>query len=407
MPLGIEKINLYAGRFYLDLADLAKARGQDPQYIATNLMCEQRSVYPVWEDAVTLAVNAAKKLLSPEDIEDIELLIVGTESAVDMGKPISTWVHRFCNLSPNCRNFEVKHACYSSTGAFKMAASWVASGSRPGKKALVINTDFSRNFVGTEHEPIGGGCAVAFLVSENPQILEIELDKAGYWTNEIADTFRPTSRTETVNGQISIYSYLDALEGAYEHYEQIAGKVDYDADFKKHIYHAPFPGMTFQAHRDIVSRLTAPNKATIPLNFQQKVAESLYFAKRIGSCYGGSNFVCLLGLLTSAENLNPGDRISLFAYGSGCQGEFYSGTIGAAASEMVRSLNLDQHLNERLRLSVEEYELIESAREKYIDCPDYEPDRNTLNGYYEKLYDTQGILVLNRVENYQRLYQWS
>nr|AGH69802.1 hydroxymethylglutaryl-coenzyme A synthase [Nostoc sp. 'Peltigera membranacea cyanobiont'] len=407
MPVGIEKINLYAGRFYLDLADLAKARGQDPQYIATNLMCEQRSVYPVWEDAVTLAVNAAKRLLSPEDLEDIELLIVGTESAVDMGKPISTWVHRFCNLSPNCRNFEVKHACYSCTGAFKMAASWVASGSRPGKKALVINTDFSRNFIGTEHESIGGGCAVAFIVSENPQILEIELDKAGYWTNEIADTFRPTSRTETMNGQISIYSYFDALEGAYEHYEQIAGKVDYDADFKKHIYHAPFPGMTFQAHRDILSQLTAQDKATIQLNFQQKVAESLYFAKRIGSCYGGSNFVCLLGLLTSAKNLNPGDQISLFAYGSGCQGEFYSAIIGAVASEMVRSLNLDQHLNERLRLKVEEYEAIESTREKYIDCPDYEPDRNTLNGYYEKLYDTQGLLVLNRVEKYQRIYEWS
>ena len=407
MPVGIEKINLYAGRFYLDIADLAKARGQDPQYVNTNLMCEQRSVYPVWEDAVTLAVNAAKKLLSLEDIEDIELLIVGTESAVDMGKPISTWVHRFCNLSPNCRNFEVKHACYSCTGAFKMAASWVASGVRPGKKALVINTDFSRNFVGTEHEPIGGGCAVAFIVSENPQILELELDKAGYWTNEITDTFRPTSRTETMNGQISIYSYLDALEGAYEHYEQIAGKVDYDADFKKHIYHAPFPGMAFQAHRDLVSRLTALDKATIQLNFQQKVAESLYFAKRIGSCYGGSNFVCLLGLLTSAENLAPGDQISLFAYGSGCQGEFYSGTISAAASEMVRSLNLDQHLNERLRLKVEEYEAIESTREKYIDCPDYEPDHNTLNGYYEKLYDTQGLLVLNRVESYQRIYEWS
>src|ERR687885_2551381 len=106
-PVGIEISNLYAGRFYLDLADLAQACGQDPQYIATNLMCLQRSVYPVWEDAVTLAVNAAKKLLSPEDIEDIELLIVGTESAVDMGKPISTWVHRFFNLSPNFRNFEV------------------------------------------------------------------------------------------------------------------------------------------------------------------------------------------------------------------------------------------------------------------------------------------------------------
>jgi len=184
-------------------------------------------------------------------------------------------------------------------------------------------------------------CLTAYPSQKNLESIHFwyNFDRRVFNTNEIADTFRPTSRTEIMNGQISIYSYLDALEGAYEHYEQIAGKVDYDADFKKHIYHAPFPGMTFQAHRDIVSRLTAQDKATIQLNFQQKVAESLYFAKRIGSCYGGSNFVCLLGLLNSAENLNPGDRISLFAYGSGCQGGvlqwyyWYSGVDDGAIAQ--------------------------------------------------------------------------
>ena len=407
MTVGIEKINLYAGRLYLDIADLAEARGSDPQYISAHLMCEKRSVYAVWEDAVTLAVNAAKKLLSPEDIEDIELLVVGTESAVDFGKPVSTWVHRFCNLSPNCRNFEVKHACYSGTGGLKMAASWVAAGIRPGKKALVINTDFSRNFTGTEHEPIGGGCAVAMIVSANPQILEIELDKAGYWTSEIPDSFRPTAKTEIMNGETSLYSYLDALEGAYAHYEQIAGEVDYGAEFKKHIYHAPFPGMTFMAHRAMVKRFKPASKAEVKSSFQEKVSESLHFAKQIGSCYGGSNFVCLLGLLHSATDIKAGDKISLFAYGSGCQGEFYSGTIGSAAIERVRSLDLDRHLSDRLRLSVEEYEANESAREKYIDCPNWEPDRDLPNGAYDKLYDGQGLLVLKQVENYHRKYEWS
>jgi 3-hydroxy-3-methylglutaryl CoA synthase len=407
MPVGIEKINLYAGRLFLDIADLVKARGKDPQYITTSLMCHSRSVYPAYEDAVTLAVNAAKRLLSPKDIKDIELLIVGTESAVDFGKPISTWVHRFCNLSPNCRNFEVKHACYGCTGALKMAASWVVSNIRPGKKALVINTDLSRNFIGTAHELIGGGSAIAMLVSDNPQILAIELDQTGYWTQDISDTFRPTSKTETMNGQTSVYSYLDALEGAYEHYEQIVGNIDYDSYFTKHIYHAPFPGMTFQAHQSMLSRFNFTDKGTVKLNFQNKVSDSLYFAKRIGSSYGGSNFICLLGLLSTATNLKPGDRISLFAYGSGCQGEFYNGIIGSAATEMVRHLNIDQHLNERMRLSVEEYEVNESTRESYIDCRDYKPERNALNGVYEKLYEGQDLLVLSSVENYYRKYEWS
>ncbi len=408
MRVGIEKINLYAGRLYLDASDLVKVRGQDPQYVAHELMCERRSVYPTYEDAVTLAVNAAKKLLSPQDIKDIELLIVGTESAVDFGKPISTWVHRFCNLSSNCRNFEIKHACYGYTGALKMAASWIATGISPGKKALIINSDVSRNFLGTPYEATGGGCAVAMLVSANPQILEIELEKAGYWTSEIHDTFRPTSKAEIFKGQTSVYSYLDALEGAYEHYERIVSEVDYDADFKKHIYHAPFPGMAFQAHRMMLRQFGLTEKTAIKSNFQEKVAESLYFAKRIGMAYGGSNFLCLLGLLNTATNLKAGDRISLFAYGSGCQGEFYSSIIGVAATEMVRSLNLDQHLNERRHLSVEEYEVIETDREKYIDCRDYKPERDPLlNENYKKLYENRGLLVLNCVENYQRNYEWS
>ncbi|MDZ8262104.1 hydroxymethylglutaryl-CoA synthase family protein [Nostoc sp. ChiQUE01b] len=406
MPIGIEKLNLYSGQFYLEIADLAEARGKNFQHIADSLMCKTRSVYPVYEDAITLAVNAAKQLLSPQDLEDIELLIVGTESAVDCGKSLSTWVHRFCNLSPNCRNFEVKHACYGGTAAFKMAASWVVSGARPGKKALVINTDFSSVTLNTDQEFICGGGAVAMLVSANPQILEIELDKAGYWTKEISDYLRPTFNTEVIKSETSLYSYLDALEGAFSHYEQIVGSVDYDADFKKHIYHAPFPAMTFQAHRTILNRFEAVGKAAAKLSFQSKVAESIHFAQQIGSSYGGSNFICLLSLLNYAKDLSPGDRISLFAYGGGCQAEFYSATIGKAATEIVRSLNIDEHLNQRLRLSVADYEASELTREKYSDRRDFNLE-NYLDERYEKRYRDRGLLVLSNVENYYRQYKWS
>lgn len=404
MRVGIEKINLYAGKLYLDIAELAQVRGQDPQYIATHMMCDKRSVYPIYEDAVTMAVNAAKRLLASEDVKDIELLVVGTESAVDFGKPLSTWVHRFAELPENCRNFEVKHACYGATGALKMAASWVAAGIRPGKKALVISTDFSRSHLNSQAEYICGGCAVAMLVSASPQILELPLERAGYWTTEISDTFRPTSRAEVGNNEVSLYSYLDALEGAYYHYEQIVGEVDYERDFKKHIYHAPFPAMTFQAHRTMLSTFNAVSKAAAKESFQQRVAESLYFAKRVGSAYGASNFLCLLSLLTKAKDLKGHGKISLFAYGSGCQGEFYEGIIGPNAPELVSSLHLEQHLNERMRLSVAEYEAIELAREAFIDSADYQPERDAA---YESCYAGEGLLVLKEVDNYLRKYEWS
>lgn len=406
MNIGIEKIDLYAGRVCLDVAELAAARKADVAYVTGELMCARRSVYPVYEDAVTLAVNAARRLLSPEDVEQIELLITATESAVDFGKPLSTWVHRFCNLPTRCRNFEIKHACYGGTGALKMAASWVASGLRPGKKALVISADATRPCLGEPAEPLGGGCAVAMLVGSNPQILDIDLERTGYWTEEIADTFRPTARAEVIDDQISAYSYLDALEGAYGHYTEIAGDIDYDTGFQRHIYHAPFPGMARLAHRTLLGGFGITGAAA-ETSFLEKVAGGLRFAKQIGTCYGASNFVCLLGLLHDGATLTPDRPISLFSYGSGCQGEFYSASVCPGACDRVRALAIARHLEERLPVSVQQYEEFERTRQQVIDARDYEPPRNGSDKAYASRYAGAGLLVLKQVQNYRREYGWS
>lgn len=94
-------------------------------------------------------VNAALAVVSPQDREDIEVGdCLGTESSPDSGKPMSTYVQRWCQIEPNCRNFEAKHACYGGTSALMMAAHWVASGAAPGKKALVVTSDQSRTHLG-------------------------------------------------------------------------------------------------------------------------------------------------------------------------------------------------------------------------------------------------------------------
>src|SRR5690242_7173739 len=111
--VGIEKINLYGGRAFLDIAALTAARGGTVAELTRRQIVpyERRAIVPPYEDPVTLAVNAAERLLSPQDREQVELIVVATESAVDFGKPISTWVQRFCGLPAHSRNFEVKHMC--------------------------------------------------------------------------------------------------------------------------------------------------------------------------------------------------------------------------------------------------------------------------------------------------------
>ncbi len=93
--VGIEKLRVYPASCSLDIGDLCRARGMDAERTLHDLMVEQRAVNPPWEDAVTLGVNAAQPMLTPEDRRSIGLLLVGTESSVDQEKPVSSWVHHF------------------------------------------------------------------------------------------------------------------------------------------------------------------------------------------------------------------------------------------------------------------------------------------------------------------------
>ncbi len=408
MPLGIEKINLYASRLKVSALQIAAARGRDVREISEQVMVCERSVIPLCEDAITMAVNAARPLITDANRNEIDLLIVCTESSVDFGKPLSTWVHRYLGLPANCRNFELKHACYGGTAGFRTAAAFVGSGATRGRKALVISTDFSRPALDTDVDFAGGGCAVAFLVSLDPQVLEIEIDKAGFWTNHVYDVFRPTALAETGDNQLSLFSYLDALEGAYAHYETVNGEIDFDGSFRKHIYHAPFPGMAFQAHRTLLRRKASPDKRAVRASFEAKVLEGLYFARRLGACYGASNFVCLCGLLGAPNStLAPGGPVSLFSYGSGCQSEFYVATIGPAARESVQALHLDEHLDSRILIPVEGYEAIERLRERSVECPDFDPAQLDPGGLAAAAYRGSGLLVLRQVTAYRREYDWA
>ena len=183
------------------------------------------------------------------------------------------------------------------------------------------------------------------------------------------------------------------------------GDFDYDSLFKKHIYHAPFPGMTLQAHRNLLARFGI-KRSVAEENYRDKVEEGTYFARRIGSSYGASNFVCLLGTLERAQNLAPGDLVSFFSYGSGCQGEFRHGSLGADAQKHVRALGMEERLDERLELSVAEYEQIERQRHDGADRKDWNPLQGCEH-LHEQAYEGRKLLTLKGVSDHYREYGWS
>jgi len=408
-PVGIDKIGVHPGGLVLPMAALCAARGvDDPAGFRERMFVDERSLNPVWEDPVTMAVNAAHGMLTDEDRASIELLIVATESGVDQEKPISTWVQRYLGLGANCRNFELKHACYGGTAAFQMAVSWLASGVAGNAKALVISTDQSRMHLNQPHEFVTGAAASAVLVSRNPRMLEIELGKNGYWTTEVWDLTRPTLKVEVGDTELSLLTYLDALDGAYTHYQsRCETPIDYDQHFQRNIYHSPFGGMTFLAHKTMVTSTMGLPPAEVKKHFARKTLPSLANLRRIGSTYGSSTFIGLLTMLSNDEALTQGDRISMFSYGSGACAEFYSGLVGPDAKAQARAAGLPQRLDARHRVTVDEYERVERRRTELVENGNYVAERTDPPMAYDQNYAGKGLLVLDGLTDHVRNYSWS
>lgn len=406
--IGIEKINIYGSSLILDQKKLAEARGVDPQKVVADFLIDTRSLNPLYEDTVTMGANAAGPMLEGEDRQAIGMLVVGTESSVDFGKPISTNIHGALGLPSNVRNFETKHACYSGVAALDTALNWIASGLNRGRKALVISTDFSRMHLIAKEEFVLGGVAAAALVSEAPRVVEYELSKRGTWTSDVYDTFRPSARHEVGNNEVSLYTYLDALEGSYRDYVDGNGEaVDFDSYFAHNCYHTPFPGMAFQAHRTLLNLARPRTKLEIRENFAQKVQPSLHYARRVGSTYGASNFLGICGVAMRASGAKAGDRIGFFSYGSGAIGEFYSGKLCPEARDVVARMGIDEELDARREVSVAEYETIEKMREQAIEQPCFTPDFSLPEGWYGLHYQGKKRLVLRQVKDFYRSYEWS
>src|ERR1041384_1942559 len=108
-PVGIDDLNVYGSTLSIDHASVGAARGPSEKELRL-VDFTRRSVTPPYEDAVTLAVNAAHPLVESAGRDAFELLIVATESGVDFGKPLSAYVHQYLGLPTRCRNVELKHA---------------------------------------------------------------------------------------------------------------------------------------------------------------------------------------------------------------------------------------------------------------------------------------------------------
>ena len=410
MRVGIEAINIYGGSTYLDVVTLFNERKLDLGRF-NNLLVDQKAVGLPCEDTITNAVNAAKPIidqLNDEERNSIELLITGTESGLDFGKSVSTYIRDFLKLNRNCRVFEIKQACYAGTAALQMAAYFIASQASPGAKALIISSDMARDTIRQSYVEVSQAVgAAALLLSDNPKILDLDMGANGFYSYEVMDSCRPQPELETGDTDLSLLSYLDCLEKSYLDYINKVSEVDFLHTFDYFAFHTPFAGLVKGAHRKLMRQYTKLTLDQIETDFEKRIGPSLRYCKQVGNIYAATVFMALAGLVDNAEIDEP-KRVGLYSYGSGCSSEFYSGIVSPLSKETVKVMDIGEKLSSRYKLTMAEYDRIIDLNLKWeFGIKDKKVDFDSISKQYNHFFEGKKMLVLENVEDFHRKYIWS
>ncbi|MFC0265303.1 hydroxymethylglutaryl-CoA synthase [Alloscardovia macacae] len=356
--IGIDRISMYTPAYYLDVRELAEARGVDPDKYTIGIGQDEQAVIPSSQDAVTMGAAAAADLLAYIDPERLGLVILGTESGVDASKAGALYIHELLGLPHTVRVMEIKEACYGGTAGLLTARDYVAA--HPGAQALVIASDVARYGLATGGEVTQGGGAVAMLVSENPRILALSADSTVY-SESIQDFWRPVYTDEAqARGKYSTEQYL-------EFFARVWGASGLSAaDCAAVLFHLPYTKMGAKA----LARLAELDAVSDEL--RARFQSSIAFSRRVGNLYTASLYLGLLSLLCSSPAFEG--QLALFSYGSGAVGELFTGRLVEGYEKFLPDVNA--LLDARRKVSVGEYEnifrdAVPYGPEDYATNPDY------------------------------------
>ncbi|CAM3695904.1 hydroxymethylglutaryl-CoA synthase [Erysipelothrix urinaevulpis] len=377
MKFGIDKIGFYIPKYYIDMRELATMRGIDPDKFTYGLGQDEMSVPPLTQDMISLATNAAYNTISEQDLNDIDLVILATETGSDFSKSGSTSIVSLLGINPKSRCIEIKQACYSATAALQFAKNHLQS--NDDKKVLIIASDISRYGLDTSGEATQGAGAVAMLITKDPSLLVLS-DKSSYFSEDVWDFWRPNySDTAIVDGHYSNEQYQRFFNQTFEDYKE---KYDrQNSDFDAFLFHIPY---TKLGRKTLINYIN-PSKEIIN-TFNQ----STLFNRKVGNIYTGSLYLSLISLLYNAD-LDANARIGLYSYGSGAVGEFFSMKLVEGYQDALDP-NLPHQFDTREKLTIKDYESMFTAE-------------LVSDGSHMILPDDNETFQLKEIKGHRRYYQ--
>jgi hydroxymethylglutaryl-CoA synthase len=421
MKIGIDAIAFDVAKLHLPIKTLATARNIEPEKLEKGLGLLKMTLPDIHQDIVVFGANALTKLIQDNNIklEEIARIYVGTESAIDSSKPVSSFLislmeQKFGEDSlSECDVVDFTFACIGGVDAMQNCLDFVQL--NPSKKAIVVTTDFAKYDLNSTGEYTQGAGALAILISANPRIIAFE-NHWGVSTKGVFDFFKPyrtVSKQEITgntnnepwfdnleneveihkdqpvfDGQYSNQCYMDRTKAAYFSFKKLKKSSEsiYNS-WKSIVMHLPY---AFQGRR-MLSEIYALDGSIPILNseentseYQNKlkeiskseeyktfVAEKLQPAELasslIGNLYTGSIFMGLLSTLTHFYDTKKeitNEKFGFLAYGSGSKSKVFEGTIQPEWKSALATVSLFETLENSFEIDFETYEKLHKKEQK-------------------------------------------
>ena len=411
MKVGIDSIAFDIPQLYLPITTLAENRNIEPDKLIKGLGLHKMSFPDVHQDVVTMASNAALKLIQQENLNprEINRIYVGTESGIDSSKPVASYV--LSNLEMlfgeasfrNCDVVDLTFACIGAIDALQNCLDYIRL--HPTKKAVVIASDNAKYDLNSTGEYTQGAGSIAMLITANPRILSFS-NEVGVATQGVFDFFKPRryfNKEEALqlennpewNGvlenEISIYKeqpvfdgqysnqcYINRICEAYEHYKSESNQMGklYE-NWTNILMHLPY---CFQGRRTFIKIFAKENPALLESQLgettkdkikalakspeylalvNEKILPSEIASGQVGNIYTGSIFLGLLSTLCyhfQQKSDLTNKKFGFVAYGSGSKSKVFEAEVSSEWQIQIAKATLFETLENRTIIDFTTYE---------------------------------------------------
>lgn len=411
MKIGIDSIAIDIPQLYLPITSLAETRNIEADKLVKGLGLHKMSFLDVHQDVVTMASNAALKLIKQENLNPsaINRIYVGTESGIDSSKPVASYV--LSNLEQffgeasfrNCDVVDLTFACIGAIDALQNCLDYIRL--NPTKKAIVIASDNAKYDLNSTGEYTQGAGSIAMLIAASPRVLSFSKE-VGVATQGVFDFFKPRrhfTKKEALqlennpewngvleneitiykeqpvfDGQYSNQCYINRITEAYEHYKtesKQSGKLY--QNWASILMHLPY---CFQGRRTFIEifanenadlvesqigdtkkdKIKALSKSPEYLELvTEKILPSEIASGQVGNIYTGSIFLGLLSALCyhlqQKTNLTT-KKFGFIAYGSGSKSKVFEAEVSENWQNQIEKSNLFKVLEQRTAIDFNTYE---------------------------------------------------